>query len=72
MKPSALYRLVIVALLSCGIAGCQTPAAINGSGYQMVRFSDAQAARLAADDATAGPAIHSNNRQCQQDAGCRK
>ncbi len=38
----------------------------------MVRFSDAQAARLGADDATAGPAINSNNRQCQRDAGCVK
>jgi hypothetical protein len=38
----------------------------------MVRFSSEQAARLAALDDSAGPAINSNNRQCQQDAGCRK
>ncbi|WP_162911536.1 helix-turn-helix domain-containing protein [Shinella zoogloeoides] len=39
---------------------------------KLAAISDAQAARWAADDATAGPAINSNNRQCQQDAGCRK
>lgn len=72
MQASVIFRLAIVASCSCVIAGCQTPNAINGSGYQLMRFSDPQAARLAADDATAGPAIASNNQQCRKDAGCRK
>lgn len=45
---------------------------MSGSGYQFVRFTDPQAAILASQDATAGPAIASNNRQCRADAGCRK
>ncbi|EGL63592.1 hypothetical protein AGRO_3661 [Agrobacterium sp. ATCC 31749] len=45
---------------------------MNGSGYQVTRFSDPEAARLASQDPTAGPAIYSNNRQCSRDAACRK
>ncbi len=72
MRLSASYRIAIVALCSCVIAGCQTAPATDGSGYQFVRFSDPQAARLASQDETAGPAINSNNRQCSKDAACRK
>ncbi len=49
-----------------------TAAATNGSGYQLTRFSDPVAARAAAEDPTAGPAIASNNAQCREDAACRK
>jgi len=45
---------------------------VNGSGYQFTRFSNAQAAFLASQDPTAGPAISSNNIQCRKDAACRK
>lgn len=48
------------------------PATTEGSGYQVTRFSSAKAARLASQDATAGPAIHSNNQQCMKDPACRK
>ncbi len=65
-------RLAIVVLSSCVTAGCQTADAINGSGYQMTRFSDPVAARAASVDPTAGPAIASNNEQCRKDAACRK
>jgi hypothetical protein len=57
MRTSVASRLVIVALSSCAIAGCQTAAATNGSGYQLTRFSNPVAARAAAEDPTAGPAI---------------
>jgi hypothetical protein len=46
--------------------------AINGSGYQLTRFSNPVAARAASEDPTAGPAIASNNEQCRKDAACRK
>jgi hypothetical protein len=46
--------------------------ALNGSGYQITRFSDPQAALLASQDPSAGPAIASNNNQCRHDAACRK
>lgn len=72
MRLSAILRIAIVALCSCVIVGCQSRAATNGSGYQFVRFKDPQAARLASQDETAGPAINSNNRQCAADAACRK
>jgi hypothetical protein len=38
------------------VTRCQTEAAINGSGYQLARFSDFVAVRAAAEDPTAGPA----------------
>ncbi|CUX40308.1 conserved exported hypothetical protein [Agrobacterium deltaense Zutra 3/1] len=72
MPLSAICRIAIVALFSCAIAACQTAPATNGAGYTFVKFSDPQAARLASQDETAGPAINSNNRQCSQDAACRK
>ena len=72
MRISASFRIAIVALSSCVTAACQSGSATDGAGYQIVRFSDAQAARLASQDATAGPAIASNNDQCRQDAGCRR
>lgn len=72
MPLSATCRIAIVALFSCATAACQTAPATNGSGYQFIRFSDPQAARLAAQDEKAGPAINSNNRQCAADAACRK
>src|SRR5688572_14326640 len=53
------------AACSCVIAGCQsTTAPLVGSGYQMVRFSDAKAAVAASQDPTAGPAVASNDVQC--------
>ncbi|AHJ10725.1 hypothetical protein P106B_42 [Rhizobium phage vB_RglS_P106B] len=54
------------------IAGCQSATAINGSGYQFVRFSTGKAALAASQDPLAGPAINSNNRQCEKDKACRK
>lgn len=66
------FRLLIVVGFSCAIAGCQSTTAINGSGYQFVRFSDPKAAVAASQDATAGQAIASNNEQCRKDAACRK
>jgi hypothetical protein len=72
MKGFANYRLWIVAVCSCVIAGCQSTTATSGSGYQFVRFADARAAVAASQDATAGPAIASNNAQCRKDASCKK
>jgi hypothetical protein len=73
MLNSVPFRLGIVALLSCAIAGCQQATVINGgSGYQFVRFSDPKAARAASQDRTAGPSIASNNAQCRKDQACRK
>lgn len=66
------FRLATVASLSCVLAACQIAPATEGSGYSFVGFSDPQAARLASQDATAGPAIHSNNQQCIKDPACRK
>lgn len=53
-------------------AGCQSTTAINGSGYQFVKFSDPKAAVLASQDKTAGPAIAGNNKQCKEDKLCKK
>ncbi len=73
MHRFAILRLAIVASLSCALVGCLTaPATTEGSGYQVTRFSNAEAARLASQDVTAGPAIHSNNQQCVKDPACRK
>lgn len=73
MPHSRIYRLVTVALLSCAIAGCQSKSVtLNGSGYQFVKFKSTQAAILAAQDELAGPAINSNNRQCEKDKACSK
>lgn len=63
---------MIVVLSSCVLASCVPKTAINGAGYQAIRFSSSAAARLASADETAGPAISSNNAQCMRDDGCRK
>jgi hypothetical protein len=74
MKAFGNYRLWIVAACSCVIAGCQSTTATPtpGSGYQFVRFANPKAAVAASQDATAGPAIASNNAQCRKDAACKK
>jgi ABC-type xylose transport system substrate-binding protein len=68
MRTSVASRLVIVALSSCAKASCQTAAATN----QLTHFSNAVAARAAAEDPTAGTAIASINKQCREDLACRK
>lgn len=61
-----------IAVLSIALSGCIATTAVNGSGYQFVRFTDAKAARAASQDVTAGPAIAGNNARCRQDEACRK
>lgn len=72
MRTSRSFLIVSVVVSSFATAGCQSKPATDGSGYQIVRFSDTEAAILASQDDTAGPAIASNNAQCRADPACRK
>lgn len=57
------------------LAGCPSTTVSSdtrGSGYQFVRFATSEAARAVANDSKAGPAVASNNRQCQKDEACNK
>ena len=71
MRISKPFRIVTVALSLCVIAGCQRTS-VDGAGYQFVRFTNPQAALLASQDVTAGPAIATNNRRCALDTACKK
>ena len=72
MRISKPFRIVTVALSLCVIAGCQRTSVNNGAGYSFVRFNSPQAALLASQDVTAGPAIATNNRRCALDTACKK
>jgi hypothetical protein len=72
MPISKACRIVIGALSLCVIAGCQTTSVSDGAGYSFVRFTNPQAALLASQDVTAGPAIATNNRRCAMDTACKK
>jgi len=72
MPISKAFRIVTGALSLCVIAGCQYQNATSGAGYSFVRFTNPQAALLASQDLTAGPAIATNNRRCALDTACKK
>jgi hypothetical protein len=72
MPISKACRIVIGALSLCVIAGCQSQSVTSGAGYSFVRFTNPQAALLASQDVTAGPAIATNNRRCALDTACKK
>jgi hypothetical protein len=72
VKSSRIFQIATVVLFSCATAACQTTTATSGSGYQMTRFANPAAARLASQDPQAGPAIAANNAQCRKDEACRK
>lgn len=69
MKASQIFLAPICAL---SLAGCQTTAINEGTGYSLLTPSPVTARTIVVTDRKFAEQVAAHNRQCRKDKGCSK